>query len=462
MRTAFALFPILLMAALPSPGAMPSFIFRSISPALEDMYRETLLPADFDKDGDIDFYSGSGRGSKNFWFENSGGAWLRRPVSDSDETDVGAALLDVDGDGWMDIVSTAFWYRNPGFPPAAPGPALSGSASVASGAAQENGFQTCRYANISYLHDMYAADMDGDGHEDVLTIDFDGIRWYKVERDSACKPWTEHMVNGRTPVSQHGGIAAGDLDGDGDMDISRLDRWFENLDGKGTDWLEHLNIDFGTYWPAGYGLAGRAVIRDVDGDGTKDIVQTDCDLPNGRVAWFANIGGKGLAWQRHIIKDSTDGQDFHSLVWADFDGDGDADLFSSGGVNSVSVPRSYIWENLDGKGGAWKEHILDIGRWNHDAAGADMDGDGDIDILSKTWDEGEHYYLQNQLIPNPGARLRGQNPEASKGISNHNSAATPSTRPSIRQFRRASKTFDAGGRSLKNPAPRPAATPTPK
>jgi VCBS repeat protein len=446
MRIIHGLFPILLMTAFPAGAAMPSFVFRSISPALEDMYRETLLPADIDKDGDMDFYTGSGRGSKNFWFENAGGAWLRRPVSDSDETDVGAALLDVDGDGWMDKVSTAFWYRNPGFP---------------SGPARENHFQTCRYANITYLHDMYAADMDGDGHEDVLTINFDGIRWYKVERDSACKPWTEHMVNGTTPVSQHGGIAAGDLDGDGDMDISRLDRWFENLDGKGTDWVEHRNIDFGTYWPSGWGLAGRAVIRDVDGDGTQDIVQSDCDVPNGRVAWFANTGGNGLAWQRHLIKDSTDGQDFHTLVWADFDGDGDADLFSSGGPNSDSVPRSYIWENLDGKGGAWKEHLLDIGRWNHEAAGADMDGDGDIDILTKTWIEGEHYYLENQLIPNPGARLRGQKPEASKGLSSRNSAASPATRPSIRQFRRASKAFDAGGRSLRSPAPSPTSKPTP-
>lgn len=445
MRKILALLPIWLMAVLPASRAMPAFVVRPVSPAFVPFFRETLLPADIDKDGDMDFFSGSGRGGKSWWFENAGGAWLRRPVSDSNDTDVGAALLDVDGDGWVDKVSASFWYRNPGFPSSVPDP-------------KEIPFHTCRYGKISFVHDIYAADMDGDGHEDVLTIDYDGIRWFKVERDTACKPWTEHTVSGLTSDSQHGGIAAGDLDGDGDMDISRLDRWFENRNGEGTEWLEHRNIDFGNYWSGGWGLSGRAVIRDVDGDGTLDIVQTDCDVPNGRVAWFANIGGKGLAWQSHLIKDSTDGQDFHSLVWADFDGDGDSDLFSSGGPNSDSVPRSYIWENLDGKGGDWKEHIVNIGKLDHEAAGADMDGDGDMDILAKTWGEGEHYYLENQLIPNPGARLRGQKPEASKGISSLNSAASPATRPSIRQFRRASKAFDAGGRSLRSPAP----TPTPK
>jgi hypothetical protein len=452
MRPSLLLFPILSMIALPAPGAMPRFAFRPISPALEEFYRETLLPADIDKDGDMDFYSGSGRGGKSWWFENDGGNWRRRPVSDSNEADVGAALLDVDGDGWMDKVSAAFWYRNPGFPPADSGRVASGPA----GSPKENPFQACRYSNLVYVHDIYKADMDGDGHDDVFTIDYDGIRWFKVEREAACKPWTEHMVSGPSTDPQHGGIAAGDLDGDGDMDISRVDRWFENRDGAGTDWVEHKNIDFGTFWPSGWGLSGRALIRDVDGDGTRDIVQTDCDLPNGRVAWFANIGGKGLAWQRHLIKDSTDGQDFHSLVWADFDGDGDADLFSSGGPSSDSLPRSYIWENLDGKGGTWQEHLVNVGKRDHEAADADMDGDGDIDILVKTWGEGEHYYLENQLVPNTGTGIRkGKGPEAPKPPRYRNTKVIPSNHPSIKQFQRASKAFDAGGRIFRTAPPTP-------
>lgn len=61
-----------------------------------------------------------------------------------------------------------------------------------------------------FRHDLYPADMDGDGHPDILAVDYDGIRWYKVERDSACKPWAEHMLNGYSDVGQHGGIVAGE------------------------------------------------------------------------------------------------------------------------------------------------------------------------------------------------------------------------------------------------------------
>jgi hypothetical protein len=426
MRALIIAFPILLLTAPPAAGAMPGFTLRPISPAEPDFYRETLLTADIDKDGDVDFFSGSGRYYSSWWFENDHGNWLRRPVSDSNLADVGAAMLDVDGDGWMDKVSASYWYRNPGFPP--------GSA----GSAKDKPFRTCFYGNIPYVHDLYTADMDGDGHEDILTLDYGGIRWFKVERDTACRPWAEHMVNGRSEMPQHGGIAAGDLDGDGDMDISRLDRWFENRDGAGTDWLEHVNIDFGTYSPDNWGLSGRALIRDVDGDGTLDIVQSECDLPNGRVAWFANIGGKGMAWQRHLIKDSTDGQDYHSLIWSDFDDDGDADLFSSGGPLSAA-PRAYIWENLDGKGGAWQEHIVNSGKQEHDAAGADMDGDGDIDILIKTWGEGEQYFLQNQLVPNPGAHVR-------EGSAKGRTPAKRKANPKTGLFRHGNHEHNATGR----------------
>jgi hypothetical protein len=390
-RVQTAAFAIVLALGIPdTAGALPPFALRSITPVDGSLYRETMLPADIDKDGDMDFYSGQGRGGKTWWFEHEGRTWTRRLVSDSNETDVGAALLDVDGDGWMDKVAGTWWYRNPGFPDRGP-------------AGKAKAFGTCRYTEGSfYVHDLYPADMDGDGHDDILTIDYSGVRWFKVERDSACRPWAEHMINGYTDTAQHGGIAAGDLDGDGDMDVSRVDRWFENLDGKGLQWKEHANIDFGTYWPSGWGISGRALIFDLDGDGAKDLVQTECDVPNGRVAWFSNQGGKGLAWKRHIIKDSTDGQDFHSLAPADFDGDGDLDLFSAGAGVSEGPNTSYIWENLDGKGGSWREHIVNTGKKEHEGAAADMDGDGDVDILIKTWAAGDQYYLENQLIPNPG------------------------------------------------------------
>jgi hypothetical protein len=49
-------------------------------------------------------------------------------------------------------------------------------------------------------------------------------------------------------------------------------------------------------------------------------------------------------------------------------------------------PRWYIWENLDGKGGAWQEHvILDANLGGHEAVVGDVTGNGLPDVISKPW-----------------------------------------------------------------------------
>ncbi len=375
-----------------------------ILPGTEGGGRETLQAVDIDKDGDIDFFTGDGRGGSSQWFENLGPAgWKRHVVSDSDDTDVGAVALDVDGDGWMDKAAGSFWYRNTGHPGDSTG-----------------GFTLCKDGAQAYVHDMLSADIDGDGIKDIITIDYDGIRWFSVPRDSACRPWTEHRVNGHTlDPQQHGGIAVGDLDGDGDMDISRMDRWYENADGKGLVWTEHKNIDFGRAWENGSGLSGKAMILDMDGDGANDLLETECDIPNGRIAWFRNADGKGLQWERRIIEDSAFEQDFQTLAVADYDGDGDMDIFSIGGPQTVGTPLAFMWENLDGKGGAWNRTIVLEKKMGHEGVAVDMDGDGDMDILVKPWVTGEKFWLENLRISPASLRPSGKHadPGARKGLS---------------------------------------------
>jgi hypothetical protein len=351
--------------------------------------RETLSPADIDGDGDLDFYSGSFGAAD--WFENSGGGnWDRHVISDSTDTDVGAAVFDVDGDGAPDRMAGSFWYRNPG-----PG----GGA-----------FTTFRLGDLRYVHDLLAADMDGDGDSDVVSLLPREILWLRNPAsplDTA--PWEKVVIaSDEEYASHHGGLAVGDIDGDGDIDVSRMDRWFENPgDGSG-NWTTRLGPEFGRAGP--WGLTGRALILDVDGDGKNDLVQAECDLKNGRVAWFRNADGKGRSWETRLLKDSTEGQDFHSLAAADFDGDGHLEFFSMGGPNGSGIPKAYVWKRKDPQGADWTEHILLEGRFGHEAAAGDFDGDGDLDVLSKGWGDSLHYVLANQRISSGVTRLPALRP----------------------------------------------------
>jgi len=336
---------------------------------------------DVDRDGDLDFISGRQFGDV-FWFENLGaGKWAQHAIGEKARTDVGGVAFDVDGDGWVDQVSGGTWFRNPGNP------------------------RTARWQRFENggtpTHDNLAADIDGDGRLDLVSIlDKAGVFWYAIPRDPTGR-WAEHRILGVTDPPCHGGIAVGDIDGDGDIDVARLDRWLENSDGKGQKWTEHRTFDFGKVGP--WGIQTRARLVDVDRDGDLDLVQAEGDVLDGRVAWFENLRGDGRKWTRHLIKSPGHNQDFHSLCVADFDNDGDVDIFSGGGPLTKGEHLWFLWENADGRGGRWREHVVQRGVRTHESVCGDVDGDGDVDILTKPWRGDLHVYVENLLKANPEA-----------------------------------------------------------
>lgn len=338
---------------------------------------------DVDNDGDLDFISGRQFGDV-LWFENQmTGRWVQHLIGEKAKTDVGGVAFDVDGDGWVDQVSGGTWFRNPGDPRAAE--------------------QWERFENgATPTHDNLAADINGDGKLDLVSIlDKAGVFWYGIPTDPTQK-WIEHKVLGVTDPQCHGGIVVGDIDGDGDLDIARVDRWLENADGKGEAWLEHHAFHFGTVGP--WGIQTRAKLVDVDRDGDLDLIQAEGDVLDGRVAWFENLHGNGTDWERHLIKSPGHKQDFHSICVADFDNDGDVDIFSGGGPLTVGEHVWFIWENADGKGQTWKEHIIQRGLRTHESVSGDVDGDGDIDILTKPWRGDLHLFVEHLLIAIPPAK----------------------------------------------------------
>jgi len=363
---------VLLVALLTPVTAGPELRFKHhfIDRDLPgDSYGQTSL-VDVDRDGDLDFITGGKDPQKHiFWFERrSADEWVRHILGENHPSDVGGTAIDVDGDGWVDHVSGGVWYRNPKTP-------------------RDKPFERFAFdKDLSAVHDLVAADVDGDGRLDVVTMsDRNNTRWYSIPRDDPTRPWVRHDIG----PGVHAGVAVGDIDGDGDLDVARSNLWFENVDGKGAKWAQHP-IPFGNPNQP-YPLATRCVIVDIDRDGRRDLVMTENEIRAGHIAWLRNADGKGLRWERHDLPagDTAARGAYHSLAVADFDGDGDPDIFTveMEHIAGDRRPRWFIWENTDGKGSAFVERvILDNGLGGHEAVAADVDGDGDIDICAKLWE----------------------------------------------------------------------------
>jgi hypothetical protein len=329
---------------------------------------------DLDRDGDLDFVLG-GRPftpSQLYWFEyQAQDRWVQHSVGTNYLSDVGLAALDVDRDGWPDLVCSGVWYRNAGKP-------------------REQAFERIEFdAKAAGAHDILVADVDGDGRPDVVMMGdertkLNALCWYSIPPEPR-QHWVRHFIG--LPV--HGALmpnGVADLDGDGDLDVLRADTWFENKDGQGREWIPHKNIPMGRKGP--FGVCVRSAVADVDGDGKPEIIMGDADIEDSRVAILRNADGKGGRWTKMELPQSFTYGSLHSLAVADFNIDGKPDivvneqeeLLPQGREN----PRWVIWENL-GENRFAERIILDAKLGGHELQVGDVDRDGDIDICSKPW-----------------------------------------------------------------------------
>ena len=116
------------------------------------------------------------------------------------------------------------------------------------------------------------------------------------------------------------------------------------------------------------------VSADIDGDGDKDLVATST-LGN-KVVWFENLDGQGNFSEPKII---TSNMDYPlDIAVADIDGDGDLDVIA---VSTYDDKLAWF-ENLDGLGTFGPLQLLATVEYAQTVRVKDMDGDGDLDIIA--------------------------------------------------------------------------------
>ena len=237
------------------------------------------------------------------------------------------------------------------------------------------GFEQEIYEGSVFGESSQALDVDNDGDLDVISGESFANEIVWIENDGngnfdAATPILQNLL----PIDD---LILVDLDNDQKQDI--LFSAFSSIEDRG-----------GIYWSKNYGsgnFSGKLTIEDdiwgvkklavadLDGDGLDDII--GASFWDYRFNWYKNFGD-GEFSSAHIIQSQQDTSWNDCAFPADMDGDGDIDIIK--GDNKA--PRLSWWEN-DGTGLFLEDHmIISENRLVWDADAADFDLDGDMDIFT--------------------------------------------------------------------------------
>jgi hypothetical protein len=206
---------------------------------------------------------------------------------------------------------------------------------------------------------------------------------------------------GQPPTS----VAAGDIDGDGDLDlVTGAAGIIIHLNGKnnlGTN-MGIFNVNADVSIPI---AAADLALGDVDGDGDLDIVAAS-GVGSMVVSTILN-GGDNTGSNTGIFSNSTMvtvGNGPTSVALGDVDGDGDLDLVAACALGDAIIIRLNGGDASGSNTGVFYNGSgVPIGASVQTVAMGDVDGDGDLDIL------GTSYRSSNVVIRLNGGDATGSN-----------------------------------------------------
>jgi hypothetical protein len=244
-------------------------------------------------------------------------------------------------------------------------------------------------------------DINGDGHLDVVIVKNKRghLLWFEnsgTPRDG--NHWRRHTITTELPGAYD--VSLADIDGDGDTDVAASSwilgnqfAWFENNGKPGDDpWNKHMieaNVD-----------ETRTIrVADFDRDGDVDFLGVIAVNPIvsdagtkvfrvGFVVWYEQYRESDtIAFRRHNV--ATPVRPMHGEP-ADMDGDGDMDILMATGMSAPKdrqdTHRILWYENTDDRENRWPVHIVAEDFYDgFEAVALDVDSDGDMDVVATSW-----------------------------------------------------------------------------
>ncbi len=340
----------------------------------------SLTVADFGHDGRPGFVvtERTATDSVVFYRPAKGGGWSRSVIEPQAlHIEAGGVAMDVDGDGNLDFIAAGDWQNNNIWWWRNPYPHMD----------QPWERHLVKHTGANKHHDQIAADLDGCGKPELVFWNQDGHGLFvaKVPPDPLhADAWPITQIYhyetdsqpeqlGKSPawkgINEHEGLAILDVDGDGKVDIVGGGRWFRNLGGLK---FEEQVID------ARYSFSRAAAGRFIKDSARPQVIFVvgDGDGPLNLYEWVQGT------WTIHKLADIHFG---HSLQVADFDGDGNLDIFSAEQRLDGANPHAnaYIFFG-DGKGN-FRQTVVVEGLDFHEAKVVDLNGGGRPDIVSKPY-----------------------------------------------------------------------------
>ncbi len=227
--------------------------------------------SDIDGDGDVDVLFGAKGADLVAWKKNTNGIGefaVRSILSNEADEVVSVITVDLDGDGYLDVVSASrkdnkvAWYKN-----------IDGEGNFTDEIIISN--------SIEKASKVLNGDLDGDSDEDVIVVSEGIVFWYEnidglgTFGSKKILSSDEHRVN-------HIAIVDIDLDGDLDVISSGINprvAWFENIENGGS--FEEVKSIIENQSSVSYILS-----NDMDGDGDPDVL---CISNDKNILWYENL-----------------------------------------------------------------------------------------------------------------------------------------------------------------------------